>query len=304
MSSNERFCGLYVEYVYTGTFWIYIPYSTAHRPSYPVPPPTTLVGALAAGLARYVHSSGLDVRGEVSYEEHPYPPWYRILAECMKSVHYAQLDGYATIVEDITRFFQGTYVRSSNVEDPNQRWGVKISAKMYATGCRAAVLYVVDEKKLGEHGIDLELLRKGAYSITRVGPCESVVVVERVEIARDLEIASLSDVENDFVEQGTYFYTEIPSTTIEVSPWITIDLPNHARFREWFQGEVHRALSTFLVPVDEAMLRMRIVAPFRWSTEIVEKIVENLDKAIGIRSRKALVFSLNGRKIVVPEPCW
>ncbi len=288
---------IYVEYRYQSSFWVSEPLTTAHRPSYIVPPPTTLVGALSYGIARVLHSKGRDSAGELEHGTKT-SSTFKKLSRIIKHVFYTQLEGYATLVEDITRFFQGPYIEAENVLNPNMRWGTKISSKIYLPLAKAAVIYVLSNDV--EKQIEPEILLQGAYSMKRIGSVESLIDVERVELIDVDEKPFDEDLQEAFIDQRIYFYMDVGSARLDPLNWILLRLPTHRRLDTWISGDVYRAYTQFLVPADRNLAKMRILTPFTWGPEVVEIIIDKNKHVFD--KMNAYIVKIDGKNIVLPHP--
>ncbi|MEM1604553.1 MAG: type I-A CRISPR-associated protein Cas5a [Zestosphaera sp.] len=165
---------------------IYHPLATTAAPSYPLPPPTTLAGALAYSYLRTTEFTELV---EVEKTRNTYSPTILILDKIAYAA--AGAEGWM-LTKDIERVYQLIYQRM-------ERWGllelaytVGVRGNTYYPNDRLYLLYILKDEELAKH----------AYGITRIGRKENLVSVE------DIIIEELSKVIKS-VGSGTfktYFY--------------------------------------------------------------------------------------------------
>ncbi|MCL7389803.1 MAG: type I-A CRISPR-associated protein Cas5a [Thaumarchaeota archaeon] len=152
-------------------------------PPLPVPPPTTLLGALAYP---YLREQGVP---EVVYVDgKPCSPAVRII----EKVHYASAGFYGRIEQrTLERVIQAFYLREQYLSDVKKLWSVSQRGFTSYADDRLYLFYIVSDPELAKY----------AYGITRVGRKESIVVVRNV-IVKPLE--ELISKERD---GSTIFYT-------------------------------------------------------------------------------------------------
>ena len=173
------------------------PNVSASQPSLQFPPPTTLVGALAYGIAKALG---------ISYEVKPGGKGKKAVpltlpSEVFPSVLYAGASlGPHTVIADLNRYIIRTFQRATRErrEDPNFQFGAVPVGKTYVSGEVRAVIAFDEEGLLeaireysGKDVKDLEsLLRASASYVTRLGSKEGIVAVSEVEVGRPKEIGS------------------------------------------------------------------------------------------------------------------
>jgi CRISPR-associated protein Cas5a/b/c len=138
---------------------VYYPLATITAPHYPLPPPTTIAGALAYSYLRIRESSELV--------ENNYSPTVKILDK-LKYVS-AGAEGW-TRSREVERIYQLFYQKK-------KRWNE--IALAYTIGVRGNSYYANDTLYLFYVTTDNSLV-KYAYGITRVGRKESLVSVDAV----------------------------------------------------------------------------------------------------------------------------
>jgi len=141
---------------------VYYPQASITAPTYPLPPPTTLVGALAYPYLRKSTNSEVEVIGSKLYS-----PARRLL----NSVLYASAgaEGYFRF-RDIERLFQTIYMRKEHWDKPEMFYTVGVRGVTYYLDENLYVLYIVSNPSLLNY----------VYGIVRLGRKESIVVVEDI----------------------------------------------------------------------------------------------------------------------------
>lgn len=138
---------------------VYYPLASFTTPNYPLPPPTTLAGALAYPYLRTKESSEV-VDGE-------YSPTVKILDKLVYAS--AGAEGWVQ-TREIERIYQHIYLKK-------QHWAKLDSA--YSIGVKGITFYLNDLVYLFYVVTDSDIV-KYTYGIVRVGRKESLVSVEEV----------------------------------------------------------------------------------------------------------------------------
>jgi CRISPR-associated protein Cas5 subtype I-A len=140
---------------------IRIPYTPYHSGSYPLPPPSTIKGAIAypyaidRGLPERMHRRAIEEVGE------------RVV---YASAAYTSILVRSTQLE---RFYQAIYQKPYRMADPALRWGVYFNDGYIAFSKLLIFLLLRDEE-----------LVKYLYSIVRIGRKETIASVEEVIVGR------------------------------------------------------------------------------------------------------------------------
>lgn len=225
------------------------PNVTASQPSLQVPPPTTLLGALAYGIAKALgigyetKASAKGRKAEITnLPEAIYP-----------SLLYAGASlGPYTLHADINRYIIRTFQKESRErrEDPNYQFGALPVGKTYVSGEIRAVL-AFDERKLteaieGYAGVKVkdlvDLLRASASYITRLGSKEGIIAVNEVDVGEPKPLSS-----PDF-ESSLYQYAD--RVKIKDVPECQLALGKYLTVRAWKGGFVAQGEPIYLlVPV-------------------------------------------------------
>lgn len=148
-------------------FYVSYPQAAKARPSFYLPPPTTLIGALSYGKYR-----GIDTKvfkGKLGSPAIEFAIEFKVKAAASFAPDFA--GGYSEdIIRNVVMYFQ----RKERRNNPKYRYNVIPTGKVYAPNQIIKVVYVADMKR--------EELEKLSWSITRLGCKECIVSVENVEI--------------------------------------------------------------------------------------------------------------------------
>jgi CRISPR-associated protein Cas5a/b/c len=194
--------GLRVEGVCHWGYWSRVPGANKLQPSIPVPPPTTLIGALSFPLARKgLIGQGGQIGGEFIVEERPSHKWdfksSASILEPMVLACAAALKGTAIHWEDLNKYTTLLYQKTSKDTDEEKAAGGRRYLQRYLTGAvrtgkvfypsgALEVLYLLDEKAVEEFFQSnwQSILAEASWTITRIGSKESLFSVNQVEIMR------------------------------------------------------------------------------------------------------------------------
>lgn len=207
---------------------IFLPGTSLSAPVYPLPPPTTVVGALS-----YPYMRQFSKENEGSYSAS-----VKLLDYIMYAVAGAR--GYV-ITRDTERIYQIIYQRK-------QRWrSEEFKGLWYTVAPRGIVKYEDDILYLLYISNKRDILNY-CYGITRVGRKESPVVVRKVVIRSINEVVEPSL--NNF---ETIFYT--PSSIAECDG---ISMPLPALARENYGSRVKPLMEEFYIPRDLGSMTCRV----------------------------------------------
>jgi CRISPR-associated protein Cas5a/b/c len=145
---------------------VYQPQASTTAPTYTLPPPTTLIGALAYPYLRKSINLEVEVVGGKLYS-----PARRLLNKVIYAS--AGAGGYFRS-RDIERIFQVIYMRKKHWDK---------SEMFYSVGVRG-VTYYLNEDIYGLYIISDPSLLNYVYGIVRLGRKESIVIVEDVIIEK------------------------------------------------------------------------------------------------------------------------
>jgi len=156
-------------------FSIRNPLASAASESYPVPPPTTIIGALGRV---YCNEMGYAVKGGVSctrdFIENE-------VSRDVRWVTYSLVDGGSMLYADIVRELRITY-RQSKYRDPQKEFepqesfGVAAFGKSYAANARFRIFLVLT------NGANEDKWVKLGWQIVNLGSKESIVSVINVKV--------------------------------------------------------------------------------------------------------------------------
>lgn len=182
---SDRLFLLKVKLELSWGFSVRLPGTSASEPTLKLPPPTTLIGALARGLA---YTLGLpevyiDGRDLISTTER--------LNETIKSAHLAisantEKKPIWSVVHDIIRMQALQYMQPKYWKpDQKDTWfGIHAVGRVYMPSTPLEVTYVIDGKKANET-LKKEwkrVLVKSAFSMTAIGVKESIVSIDDVTL--------------------------------------------------------------------------------------------------------------------------
>jgi CRISPR-associated protein Cas5a/b/c len=195
------------------------------QPCYLLPPPSTLIGALAYPLALnngegeyYLHESKTIVSSPK-----------KLIGPVLAASACYSPNSKAIMSEDINRYLILQFQRKPRRAEPKYRFGVVPAGKVYAPSAEMQLVYAIDGEKcsqtLGENWKDR--LLSAAYSITRLGSREGILCVKKAELHEANEVndktintrfyfpqdtADLSTINN---YSGDYYIEEFPDPNIE-----------------------------------------------------------------------------------------
>ena len=281
-------------------FWIRYPLASARQDTYVVPQPSTLVGALGAGLARAI--SGLcgvavpeiihNPRARDMQSRYSVPIITSILP-AIKDVYFRVLGGWGIRTMDITRHFQGTYIRAEDLKDPSQWFAVRVTGKVYAPKMEIEIAYLVDTEKLrealGEFGCNVDpekALSYGLASMTRLGPVEGLLTIESISIL------NVEEARGKLMNEPCPYFriSHVPSG---LGSDVTI-----AEFWDWSRAEFWSSLRVpnpdytlkYVVPLNKSSLDSGLLMPFKPCTLLRDIINE------------VYLVKVNGNEYTYPKP--
>jgi CRISPR-associated protein Cas5 subtype I-A len=281
-------------------FWIRYPLASARQDTYVVPQPSTLVGALGAGLARAI--SGLcgvaipeiihnprarDMQSRYSV------PIITFILPAIKDVYFRVLSGWGIRSMDITRHFQGTYIRVEDLKDPSQWFAVRVTGKVYAPKMEIEIAYLVDTEKLREAlgefecNVDPEkALLYGLASMTRLGPVEGLLTIEGISIL------NVEEARGKLMNEPCPYFriSHVPSG---LGSDVTI-----AEFWDWGRAEFWSGLRVpnldytlkYVVPLNKSSLDSGLLMPFK-PCKLLRDIINEV-----------YLVKVNGNEYTYPKP--
>ncbi|RLI29097.1 type I-A CRISPR-associated protein Cas5 [Candidatus Bathyarchaeota archaeon] len=273
---------LRVKFRFSWGFSVRLPGTSASEPTLKLPPPTTLIGALARGLA-YV----LDLP-EVYVERGEMVSTAEKVSGFTRSVHLSLLteEGKApfwSIMSDITRMQALQYLQPKywRLEHMDTWFGVHSVGKVYIPSVLSEGIYVIDgseaERALG--GDWRSVLIKSALSMTAVGVKESIVSVE------DARLTPMRHIKTEgYVSSRFYF----PSKAVSPSDLVFLR-------RELMEDEYwdHRDRKTRVLDPRKTMTADRI--PY------VIPIGKGIPKPLSEDNLPRLRFRLSGKGVALTD---
>jgi CRISPR-associated Cas5-like protein len=283
-----------VEGVFHWGFWVRQAYASARQDTVPLPPPSTLVGALASGLAAVLRDVCKAPVAELGYAAEAIE--VPLIAKLVKSgavieTYFKVVDGYGIKRVDITRMFQAPYIRRANLQDVMQWFAVRTVGKVYSPHMRFEAAYLVDLAKAESifkgvcKGLAVEsLLKLGALSISRIGPVEGVVTVLRT----CLDKASPSTITSIPMSPCPYFEIRedlasklrqaqlAEATLIEFWDWKDPDF--------WTSRRSAGKMRPYIAPLNRSSVESGIITPFKPCT-FIKDIISSVGKGIYVEDK-------------------
>ncbi len=263
-------------------YWIRAALSSAREATHLVPLPCTIYGAFTGCIGRTIQTLYKISEAEVKTTSNELVlQWPYMLKESILAIYVRLDDGHCIAINDITRHFQGPYIRLDNIANPQMRFGVRPTGKVYAPCSTYTIKIVIDVERSREvienvlkktlKDSDIEgILLTSALSITRIGSLESVVTVDKVNILK----ANIEVVDENLVKMykkqhlqyafeiagdlTSYFQNHDTITRF----WTMISVPDWKCSEYWY---IRRRLVrnvTYAVPVENTYYNMNILRPF------------------------------------------
>jgi CRISPR-associated Cas5-like protein len=170
---------VYTRLVFSWGFSVRPPGLSAGGPSLPLPPPSTLVGAIAAGVARILGwpeaellavSTGRRGASRLAITSSTWRLARHLLAAG------ARLRGPVAQAQDLVKYSTLPYQSPGNIADPSQWFGAQNFGLALAPGIELDAVVVLDDE-VEDEGVTREVLEAAATAIQRVGSRESIVHV-------------------------------------------------------------------------------------------------------------------------------
>lgn len=180
---------------------------SAAQPSYPIPPPTTVVGAFAYSLSRILDINPVGVGitwGNGRLISDSMKPFLEATILASAGLLSSEVSAGVAVHQEIGRIIASPYKgggeidrirKAKYIEEVIQRaLPVQAIGGAYGPGTKLELLWAVDIDNLSkEIGISVERLndaaRKAIYGITRIGSKEGIVAVERAIYIEKPEVA-------------------------------------------------------------------------------------------------------------------
>lgn len=232
-----------------------VPSTSAAEPALLMPPPTTLVGALAKGVSHV-----LGERVECLLETDGPASYALKISSFIPSAHAGFKSRQALIPwSDLTRSYAVPFLQTQ-YRTPGKvaTWfGVHASGKVYAPSMKVMLAYVVNASKaeavLGSKWG--HLLRKSSLCLSSLGSKEGLVSAEAVELR------PLREVEEDIVE--TQFYAPLEAVEEGLAGRAMLEFWDPQSKESWRSSKKEVPIVAYVAPIDSesmipATLRLRL----------------------------------------------
>jgi CRISPR-associated protein Cas5a/b/c len=180
---------LLVEGIFHWGFSVRYITESAGSQQYPVPPPSTLIGALAYGLSAVKGLPEFDYIQERRGEKLVSGAYRLRKAVLWATFSFTSGNTAAVEYSDFIRSFRLIYQRGTrHTWDQKDMWfAVSASGKVYACNSAFKALYLFNSDELQNLRIKLEDLIHASFSIVRIGSRESLVSIKKVTPSSSIE---------------------------------------------------------------------------------------------------------------------
>lgn len=224
--------GLRIEGRYHWGYWVRIPSTSKIQPSFSLPPPTTLIGALSfplirKGLIKYEGQAiGESIPFSDSEKEVSIKSSSTLLIQAVKACS-AHLTGKAMYWEDLNKYNTLLFQQFTRSTDEEKKAGGRRYLKKYLTGALPTgkvfypdgglvIAYLLDETFMNAllGAFWKSSVEEACWSITRVGSKESLFSVRKVDVIDLKETEGMIKTQFYFpshigeVEDNQHFYRE------------------------------------------------------------------------------------------------
>ncbi len=174
---------LIVDGVFNWGYSIRAAFTSAASQPYPLPPPTTLVGALAAAYARIKKLPEVTVRNSELYSR---------VVDVLSDVVWAtiRVARYAVMYSDMCKLARAHYLRATHRRDVSKWFGVSSLGKVY-TSSPFRIIYLVKR----DTELPLEVLGRCIISL---GSKEGLVHIKDVRVAEAEVIKEKHDIRTPY----------------------------------------------------------------------------------------------------------
>jgi len=243
-------------------FSVRLPLATMSE-CYPVPPPTTLIGALARGLAEVgvLNKTEVCTLQERSSKRGA-QALYSTVARIVNAVKVASFryekpeDSAPTPYSDPLRLLRVIYMRKEHAGRMERWFGFAKSGRVYAPAVKFEILYILDLDTLSEKcevPVTIHDLVKACFSVPYIGCKESIVTIQQVKYTESVRTLRIS---GEFASPiNTNFYVPlnaVKENTI-IGDYVLLDMP-YPRV-DWYQirprdvvAVVSKSVKRFVVP--------------------------------------------------------
>ncbi len=158
-----------------------VPGASVGGSSLPLPPPSTLVGALANPIARLLRWGEVTVEGKAVYSS------TLKLARHLEAAGARVVRGVAVLFNDPLKVTNIPYLRPSNRFNRDLWFSLQAMGAYSAPSVELEAVLVFNDSVLKE-GVNEEKIEAAAWSISRLGCKEGIVHVKNVVIGEALEV--------------------------------------------------------------------------------------------------------------------
>jgi len=178
-----RYKALVVDGVFNWGFSVRAVYASAASQPYPLPPPTTLVGALAASHARIKRLPEVIVKNDMIYSR---------ATELLSDVLWAtiKIRGYAVMYSDMGKLVRSHYLRDEYRRDSKRWFGVSSVGKVYSNSS-FRIIYILR----GASRVPYETLGR---SIVSLGSKEGLVYIRDSRVVNAVVTSRKYDIETPY----------------------------------------------------------------------------------------------------------
>ena len=216
-------------------FSIRVPLQSAAGKSYPVPPPSTIIGALAKPYC--INEVGYSTNNSLSCVVNFIRR--KILAKELKWVTYGLIKGAAVPYSDLGRELRSPY-RQSGKRTIKESFGVAAFGKTYSPSSVFVIIAVLDDQANDEEWVKL------GWQMTSLGSKESIVTIMNVSIN------NLEQSKGELRNVITYFPTSCVKSISGLQGIENLELPilNNYKLVNTIQAltQVMPYMDYFLVP--------------------------------------------------------
>jgi len=227
-------------------FSIRKPFFSASQPTFKVPPPSTLIGALSRAYA-YLEKLPETLVERLGKRIDYYSTSVKLLTTC-KWASLALIDEHLLpkegLVEtqDIMRALIAPYLRRENIY-PGSRmlYAPQAHGKVYFPDLDILITYLTDDAHA-------DILRRTAWGITAIGCKESIACVV------DVKVLNLSIREDEIITTRFYFESDLSKGIVEgdyIEDYLTIPSRDHFKL-----ASTKYTLKAFIIPINNVRVRI------------------------------------------------
>ena len=253
---------LRADIVFHWGFWARAMTMSARQPTMAMPPPTTLMGALARGALNVLRPMGKAPTTEIDD-----PGKYRAtlvadLARCVTAIGVRVVNGATRVNMDKTRLLQAPYIRQENLADPNQWRGIRDVGKAYSPATQAEATWVIDADCAEKLGLSKHLLTASALSITRIGPVEALVTPIRAET---IPVENCEKPTREELRTPCPYFPAPHNGKTPPMGWVITEFLDWRDEKTWTRDRIGAGKVRYVVPIGEWATA---IAEYPWCIEL------------------------------------